>query len=72
MTEALETVEEIEMLSVEELNLRLKRLRLPLPSAEVAAPAELETGGLGPRRELIDAADEAAAPNSERVGDGGL
>lgn len=54
MTDALETVEEIEMLSVDELNLLLKMLRLPLPSVEP------EMGGRVLRREEIEAAEEPA------------
>lgn len=56
MTEALDTVDEMEMLSVDELNLRLKMLRLPLPS-----PAEPDRGGRPLRFELIDAAEEPTA-----------
>lgn len=50
ITEALETVEEMEILSVDELNLRLKMLRLP--------SLALERGGRPLRRELIEAAEE--------------
>lgn len=52
MTDALDTVEEMEMLSVEELNFRLKRLRFTVP------PSEPDNGGLVLRRELMDAAEE--------------
>lgn len=54
MTDALETVEEMEILSVDELNLRLNKLRLPLPSVEP------EMGGRPLRFELIEAAEGPA------------
>lgn len=49
--EALETVDEMEMLSVDELNLRLKMLLFVLPSAPLI-------GGLVLLREAIEAAEE--------------